>query len=62
MKVRMKVQIGGSRNDKAWPAVGEEMTVPDAEGADLCAQGFAEPVAAVKASEKRPAAKKAEKR
>lgn len=62
MRVRMKVAIGGTRNDVAWPAVGEELTVPDGEGADLCAQGYADPVAEKPQAEKRPAAKSASKR
>lgn len=45
MKIRMKVYISGTRDGQDWPAVGEEIEVPDEEGADLCAAGFAEPVA-----------------
>ena len=60
----MKVQVSGSRDGVRWPEIGEELTVPDAEGADLCAQGYAEPVAAMpaQAAERRPTAKRAEKR
>jgi hypothetical protein len=45
VKVRMKTQITGTRNGVRWPAAGGEVTLPDNEGADLCAQGLAEPVA-----------------
>lgn len=45
MKIRMKADISGSRNGKPWPRRGETIDVPDAEGADLCASGIAEPVA-----------------
>lgn len=44
MKIRMKADISGSRNGKAWPRRGCVVDVPDAEGADLCAAGLAEPV------------------
>lgn len=45
MKVRMRAQVSGTRDGERWPAVGGELVVPDAEGADLCSQGLAEPVA-----------------
>ena len=41
----MRVQITGTRNAQRWPAPGGVVTLPDNEGADLCAQGLAEPVA-----------------
>jgi hypothetical protein len=44
MKIRMKIQITGLRDNVRWPAPGEVKEVPDAEGARLCANGFAEPV------------------
>lgn len=62
MKVRMKAHITGSRNGVRWPQAGGEVTLPDNEGADLCAAGLAEPVAEVAQPEKRPAKKAAEKR
>lgn len=64
MKIKMKVQISGTRNGHDWPAVGEETTVTALEGAELCDAGMAEPVAetAKKTAEKRPAKKTAEKR
>lgn len=56
MKIRMKVSITGTRCDGGrWPQAGEELVVSDVEGADLCAQGYAVPVA-------EPAKVKAEKR
>jgi hypothetical protein len=56
----MKQQITGSRDGQRWPAKGETLVVPDAEGAELCAAGLAEPVVEDRV-EKRPA-KRAEKR
>lgn len=50
MKVKMKVDISGSRNGQPWPARGETVELPDAEGADLCAAGMAEPVSNRKGS------------
>lgn len=44
MKIRMKADISGSRNGQPWPRRGETTEVPDAEGADLCSAGIAEPV------------------
>ena len=41
----MKIQLTGTRNGVRWPAPGGEVTLPDNEGADLCAAGLAEPVA-----------------
>lgn len=48
MKVRMKINISGTRDGQDWPSIGECIVVPDAEGADLCAAGYAEPVADIK--------------
>lgn len=45
MRVKMLQQVSGSRDGKDWPAPSEEMTLPDTEGAALCATGMAEPVA-----------------
>lgn len=44
MKVKMKVEITGTRDGVEWPARGEELEVSDEEGRDLCASGVAEPV------------------
>lgn len=61
MKIRMKIQIVGTRDGVAWPPVGGEKDVPDHEGARLCANGFAEPVVEEK-SEKAVPKDSAEKR
>lgn len=61
----MKIKIVGTRDGAYWPAVGGTIVVGDDEGATLCAQGMAEPVAeAVKAkaeTRRKPSEKKAEK-
>lgn len=46
MKIIMRSKITGSRNGEDWPEPGESMVVPDLEGADLCAQGYAIPAGA----------------
>jgi hypothetical protein len=47
MKIRMTEHRSGGRYDgRPWPPVGEDFDVPDDEGAGLCAQGSAIPVAA----------------
>lgn len=61
MKVRMKVGVSGTHDGVDWPPRGGVADVSDAEGADLCDRGLAEPVAEDRV-EKRPAAKRAEKR
>lgn len=45
MKVRMIAHVSGTRNGAEWPAPGGEIVVPDLEGAELCANGLAAPVA-----------------
>jgi len=59
VKVRMNQQISGLRStgDK-WPAAGDEIVVSDNEGADLCANGYAVPVAEKPKPEKRTVKKK----
>ncbi|MEU2924204.1 hypothetical protein ABZ636_03955 [Streptomyces sp. NPDC007251] len=44
MRVRMKIDVSGSRDGRAWPRRGETLDVPDDEGMRLCASGMAEPV------------------
>lgn len=44
MKVRMQIQITGTRNGAYWPAPGGEIDLPDREGAKMCASGVALPV------------------
>ena len=52
MKIRMLVEKTGPRYDgRAWPPRGVEFIVPDEEGAALCAQGDAAPVADEPAAE-----------
>lgn len=62
MKVRMKATITGCRNGVNWPAPGETIDLPDNEAAEMCAAGYAEPVAETAKAEKRPAAKRGESR
>lgn len=62
MKIKMVQQITGTRNGQRWPEVGEELTVPDAEGAELCAQGYAIPVAQKPEPEKRTTSRRAPKK
>lgn len=60
MRVRILIQPTGLLNGREWPAVGEEIDLPDVVAADLCAAKHAEPIArpAAEAAEKRPAAAK----
>lgn len=51
MKVRLKIDVSGTRNGAPWPARGEIVELPDQEAADMCANGQADPVAE-KASDK----------
>lgn len=41
MRVRMDVQISGTRDGQDWPAPGEEIDVTDVEAKDLIATGQA---------------------
>lgn len=59
MRVRMLEQISGRRNGERWPAPGDTIDLGDNEGADLCAQGVAEPVEDKAEKATAPAAKKA---
>lgn len=61
MKVRIVNRPTGLLNGREWPEAGETLEVTDEHGADMCAAGIAEPVVEDR-SEKRPAAKRAEKR
>lgn len=46
MKIRIRQQMSGLRGDgQDWPPVGETLVVGDAEGALLCSEGIADPVA-----------------
>ena len=52
--------VTGTRNGEPWPGIGEEIVLPDEEGASLCGIGMAVPVAEPEKPEMRgPAAKKA---
>ncbi|MFF4347535.1 hypothetical protein [Streptomyces sp. NPDC001530] len=62
MKVRMKLQISGTRDGQEWPAKGGEVDLPDDEGAQLCASGLAEPLADGNEPENAAAPDTAEKR
>ncbi len=68
-RVRMIVGISGTRNGEEWPPKGAELTVPDAEAADLVAANLAVTVdapavesAAVDTKPAKRAAAKPEKR
>lgn len=61
MKVRMSVQIAGTRDGVRWPVPGEVKELPDHEAARVCAAGYAEPVAEP-VKPQRAVAKAAEKR
>jgi hypothetical protein len=45
MKVKLMQQISGTRDGDPWPAPGDVLVVSDDEGAQLCANGLAVPVA-----------------
>ncbi|WP_405799280.1 hypothetical protein [Streptomyces sp. NBC_01506] len=42
MKIRMKVQMSGTRNGQRWPKVGETADIPTGEATHLVASGIAE--------------------
>lgn len=44
MRVKMIVQLSGTRDGKPWPGRGETMDLPDEEAAQMCASGMAETV------------------
>lgn len=44
MKVRMKVQISGTRDGQEWAARGEEVDLPDNEAEQMVSAGLAEAV------------------
>ncbi len=41
----MKVDVSGTRDGHPWPPRGSVVELPDAEAADYCRNGMAEPVA-----------------
>lgn len=56
MRVRMLVQVTGTRNGAAWPAPGEEIDLPKHEAEKLVAAGHAERTVEPKKSARRKAA------
>ena len=46
MRVRMKLAISGTRNDRPWPPVGGVIDLPEGEAVDLCRADLAEPAKA----------------
>jgi hypothetical protein len=48
MKIRMLVEMTGSRDGEPWPAKGEEADLPTAAAAHLVSAGVAEMVSADK--------------
>lgn len=44
MKIRMKVQMSGTRNGQRWPKAGETADIPTGEATHLVASGIAERV------------------
>ncbi|KAB8162925.1 hypothetical protein FH609_004140 [Streptomyces sp. 3MP-14] len=43
MRVRMKVQLSGTRNGRPWPGRGEGVELPEGEARKLLGAGMAEP-------------------
>ena len=66
MRVKMTARLDTQWNEdgewRSYPAVGEELDTNDAHAADLCAHGYAKPVAEERKAETRPAPKTEEKR
>jgi len=44
MRIRMKVQMSGTRNGQPWPPVGEPVDLPAGEAQRLCASGIAKDI------------------
>lgn len=44
MKVKLRVQLSGTRDGVPWPAVGSVVELPDDEARDMLTSGTAEPV------------------
>lgn len=66
MKVKMTAHLSTQWHEdgewRSYPPPGEELDTNPAHAADLCAHGWAQPVAEERAAEKRPAPEAAEKR
>jgi hypothetical protein len=43
MKVKLKVQLSGTRDGVPWPAIGSVVELPDDEARDMMASGVADP-------------------
>lgn len=56
MRVRMNIQISGTRDGVAWPAPGETVTLPDDEAKTLIASRAAEKVDEPKPAKAEPKA------
>lgn len=45
MRIQMKIELSGARDGVKWPGIGSEVDLPDDEAAQMCANGYAAPVA-----------------
>lgn len=45
MKIRMRIDVSGTRNGREWPRRGSVIELPDDEARQYCEAGMAEPVA-----------------
>ena len=61
MRVRLLVEVSGSRNGEPWPKRGEVMDLPDAEAVDMLNARMAEAVPEVEKVEAATASVAAEK-
>jgi len=62
VKVRMKVQMSGTRQGEDWPGFGEVLECSDEEGASLLAGGLADPYVKMDSDVETAVAPKAEER
>jgi hypothetical protein len=51
MRVRMRVDVSGTRDGQRWPPRGSVLDLPDDEAAHYCQVGMAEPVAVFRDAE-----------
>lgn len=54
MKIRMKIQMSGTRNGQRWPKAGETADIPTGEATHLVASGIAEQVTDEQVTEPQP--------
>lgn len=59
MRIRMLVEMTGTRDGQPWPAMGEEADLPTAAAAHLVSAGIAEAVEAVEAKPLRKGGRRA---